>query len=77
MTKLEQILMDKGYTQSDLQKLIYAKSGFVMSKSHISRIANGHLTDIKLSTITLMAEALDVKVDDLSELKNIRKQNIV
>jgi DNA-binding Xre family transcriptional regulator len=76
MGKLETILLEKGYTQSDLQKLIYAKSGFVMSKSHISRIANGHLKDIKLSTITLIAEALDVKVDDLNELKNIRKNNV-
>ena len=76
MTKFSQILIDKNYTQSDLQKLIYAKSGFVMSRNHISRIVNGHLTNLKLETITVIAEALDVKVDDISELKNIKKTNL-
>jgi len=76
MTKLNQILLERDYTQSDLQKLIYAKSGFVMSRHHISRIVNGHLTNLKLETITIIAEALNVKVDDISELKNIKKTNL-
>ena len=76
MTKLSKLLEERNYSQSDLQKLIYAKSGFVMSRHHISRIVNGHLKNLKLETITIIAEALGVKVDEISELKNIKKTNV-
>jgi|GEM_PF-4913678 len=76
MTKLQNVLKEKRYSQNDLQKLIYANSGFVMSKSHISRIVNGRIKNLSLETITIIAEALRVKVDDINDLTNIKKQNV-
>lgn len=77
VTKIEKILNDRGLTQSDLRRLIQAKSGFLMGRDRVSKICTGRLTNYTAQTAKMIAEALDVKVDDIIEYENVKKTNIV
>ena len=74
-TKLEQILTDRGMSQGDLVRLIRDKSGFKVGRDRISKICTGRLTNYTMETAVMIAEALGVAIDDLVELKDIKKEN--
>ena len=74
-TKLEKILRDRGLTQGDLMRLIKLKSGFKIGRDRISKICTGRLKNYTVETAKMIAEALDVSMDEIVELENIQKQN--
>jgi transcriptional regulator with XRE-family HTH domain len=88
ITKLQQILLDRGMTQADLMRAITEKTGFQVGRDRISRIVNGNLTNYTIETAVMIAESLTampnvrgrckkVRVDDIIELKEIQKINFV
>ncbi len=77
MTKLERILMDRNMSQGDLMRLIEEKSGFRIGRDRISKICTGRLKNYTMQTAVMIAEALEVAVDDIVELKDIKRSNRV
>jgi len=77
MTKLETILMDRNMSQGDLMRLIQQRSGFRIGRDRISKICTGRLKNYTMETAVMIAEALEVSVDDIIELKDIKKSNRV
>jgi hypothetical protein len=76
-TKLEQILIERGMSQGDLMRLIKQKSGFKIGRDRISKITTGRMKNYSLETAVMIAEALEIPVDYIVELKNIKKENSV
>jgi DNA-binding Xre family transcriptional regulator len=74
-TKLEIILQEKGMSQGDLMRLIREKSGFKIGRDRISKICTGRLKNYTLETAVMISEALEIPVDEIVELKDIRKTN--
>lgn len=77
MTKIEKLLNDRGLTQSDLRRLIHAKSGFLMGRDRISKICTGRLVNYTVQTAKMIAEALNVSIDEICEYNDVKKQNVV
>ncbi len=77
MTKLERILMDRNMSQGDLMRLIEERSGFRIGRDRISKICTGRLKNYTMQTAVMIAEALEVAVDDIVELKDIKRSNRV
>jgi hypothetical protein len=67
--------MDRELSQGDLRRMIKRKSGFVIGRDRISKICTGKTKTYNLLTGVLIAEALDIKIDEIIELKNVRKTN--
>jgi len=76
-TKIERILRERNMSQGDLVRLIKAKSGFKIGRDRISKICTGRLTNYTIETATMISEALDVPIDAIVEIKNVRKENRV
>lgn len=74
-TKLEKILQERGLSQGDLMRMIRDKSGFKIGRDRISKICTGRLKNYTLETAVMISEALDIPVDEIVELKEIRKVN--
>jgi transcriptional regulator with XRE-family HTH domain len=74
-TKLEKILRDRNMSQGDLVRLIKAKSGFKIGRDRISKICTGRLTNYTVETARMISEALDVPMDYIVEIENIKKNN--
>lgn len=74
-TKLESLLLQRNLSQGDLIRLIYDKSGFKIGRDRISKICTGRMKNYTMETAVMIAEALDVKVDDIVELRDIKKAN--
>ena len=74
-SKLEKILIEKNITQADLIRMVKDKSGFEFGRDRISRICTGKTKTYNLLTAVMIAEALEVKVDDIIEIKDIKKEN--
>jgi DNA-binding Xre family transcriptional regulator len=56
-------------------RLIRSKSGFKIGRDRISKICTGRLTNYTVETAVMIAEALEVPVGEILELKDIRKVN--
>jgi DNA-binding Xre family transcriptional regulator len=76
-TKIELILSKRNLSQTDLQRLIQDKSGFKIGRDRISKIVTGKIKNYTLETAKMISEALNVKIDDIVELENIKKNNYV
>ena len=74
-TKLEVLLQERGMSQGDLMRLIKDKSGFKIGRDRISKICTGRLLNYTLETAVMISEALDVPLDEIVELKEVRKVN--
>lgn len=74
MTKIEQILTKRNLSQGDLMRLIKQKSGFKMGRDRISKICTGRLTNPTVSTMVMIAEALEVSVSEIIDLQDIKKK---
>jgi transcriptional regulator with XRE-family HTH domain len=77
MTKIELILNERGMSQGDLVRLIQRKSGFKIGRDRISMICTGRLKNYTMETAVMIAEALEVPLDSIVELSNIKKENKV
>jgi transcriptional regulator with XRE-family HTH domain len=75
MTKLELLLQERGMSQGDLMRLIKDKSGFKIGRDRISKICTGRLKNYTLETAVMISEALEIPVDEIVELKEVRKVN--
>jgi DNA-binding Xre family transcriptional regulator len=75
MTKLEIILQERGMSQGDLMRLIRDKSGFKIGRDRISKICTGRLKNYTLETAVMISEALEIPVDEIVEIKEVRKVN--
>ena len=67
MTKLAKILIDRKMSQRDLQRAIKDKSGEFIGDDRISRMVNGVLTNLQVNTARIIANTLDVSIDDIVE----------
>jgi hypothetical protein len=76
-TKLEAILFSRNLKQGDLRRMILNNSGFMLGRDRISKICTGRMKKYNLQTAVMIAEALEVKVDDIIELKDVKKTNKV
>lgn len=75
MTKIEKILLERNMSQGDLVRLIAQKSGFRIGRDRISKICTGRMKNYTLETAVMISEALNVPVDSIVELQNIKKEN--
>ena len=75
MTKLELLLQQRGMSQGDLMRLIRDKSGFKIGRDRISKICTGRLKNYTLETAVMISEALELPLDEIVELKEVRKVN--
>jgi DNA-binding Xre family transcriptional regulator len=64
-------------SQGDLMRLIQQRSGFRIGRDRISKICTGRLKNYTMETAVMIAEALEVSIDDITELKDIKKSNRV
>jgi DNA-binding Xre family transcriptional regulator len=55
-------------TQRDLQRAIFNTYGIKIGDDRISRMVNGVLKNVQLSTAKLIADTLNVTIDDIVEL---------
>lgn len=76
-TKLEAILREKKITQGDLRRMIRDKSGFLIGRDRISKICTGRMKKYNIETAVMIAEALEVNVQDIIELQGVKKSNRV
>jgi DNA-binding Xre family transcriptional regulator len=74
-TKIERILRERNMSQGDLVRLIKAKSGFKIGRDRISKICTGRLTNYTVETARMISEALEVPMDEIVEIENIKKNN--
>jgi transcriptional regulator with XRE-family HTH domain len=74
-TKLEVLLQERGMSQGDLMRLIKEKSGFKIGRDRISKICTGRLQNYTLETAVMISEALGIPLDEIVELKEVRKVN--
>lgn len=76
-TKIESILLERNMSQGDLMRLIQQRSGFRIGRDRISKICTGRLKNYTMETAVMIAEALEVSIDEITELKDIKKSNRV
>jgi len=74
-TKIERILRERHMSQGDLVRLIKAKSGFKIGRDRISKICTGRLTNYTVETARMISEALEVPMDEIVEIENVKKNN--
>lgn len=74
-TKIERILRERNMSQGDLVRLIKAKSGFKIGRDRISKICTGRLTNYTVETARMISEALEVPMDEIVEIQNVKKNN--
>lgn len=64
-TKLATLLNELGWTQRDLQRAILEKHDFKLGDDRISKMVTGRLKNYHIRTAKLIAETLEVKIDDI------------
>jgi len=74
-TKLDTILQERGMSQGDLVRLIRTKSGFKIGRDRISKICTGRLKNYTIETAVMISEALEIPVDEIIEIKDVKKNN--
>lgn len=74
-TKIEKILRERNMSQGDLVRLIKAKSGFKIGRDRISKICTGRLKNYTVETARMISEALEVPMDEIVEIENVKKIN--
>jgi hypothetical protein len=62
-------------SQGDLVRLIKAKSGFKIGRDRISKICTGRLTNYTVETARMISEALELPMDEIVEIENVKKNN--
>jgi hypothetical protein len=65
MTKLAKILSERNIEQKELQGMIIVKHNVVLGRDRICKMVNGVLTNYHIKTAKLIADTLDVGLDDI------------
>lgn len=68
MTKLAKLLADRSMSQRDLQRAIQDKYGVKIGDDRISKIYTGRMKNYQLKTAFLIADTLEVTLNDIVEL---------
>jgi DNA-binding Xre family transcriptional regulator len=68
MTKLHKILQERGMSQRDLQRAVYDMYAFKIGDDRISKMVNGRLTNYHIRTAKMIADTLNVTLDDIVEI---------
>lgn len=64
-TKLSQLLRERKMNYRDFQILLWEKTGYYLGQDRISKITTGKQKDLLVSTAKKIAEALQVKLDEI------------
>jgi DNA-binding Xre family transcriptional regulator len=67
MTKLYLILNNRKMSQRDLQRAIQLKHNILIGDDRISKMVNGVLTNYHTNTAQIIADTLELKIDDIIE----------
>lgn len=65
MTKLAKLLSERGMEQKELQARILEKHNVVLGRDRICKMVKGNLTNYHIKTAKLIADTLDVRIDDI------------
>lgn len=76
ITKLEQILIERSMSQGELRRIIKKRTGFMMGRDRISKICTGRLVNYTVMTAVMISEALEVSINDIVDMNNIKKENL-
>jgi transcriptional regulator with XRE-family HTH domain len=68
-TKLQRLLIQRGLSQSDLQKKVHAKTGIKIEPYRVSKIVNGSITNYFTETARAIATTLEVPIEAILEDK--------
>lgn len=68
MTKLQNILKERKMSQRDLQRAIYDIYEVKIGDAMLSRIVNGRVVNLHLKTAKMIAETLDLKIEEIIEI---------
>lgn len=66
-TRLKQLMHERNISQLDLRDLIYERFGELYGPDRISNMVNGHNVNCTVRSYLLVAEVLQVPVDDILE----------
>lgn len=66
-TKLAQILIRRGISQTDLIDMIRATQGVNIEKYRMSKIVSGQITNYFTSTARAISNALNLPIEDILE----------
>lgn len=66
-TKLAQILIRRGISQTELIDIIRATQGVNIEKYRMSKIVSGQITNYFTSTARAIANALNLPIEDILE----------
>jgi transcriptional regulator with XRE-family HTH domain len=68
-TKLQKLLIQRGLSQSDLQKRVHTKTGIKIEPYRVSKIVNGTITNYFTETARAIAKTLEVSIEEILEDK--------
>lgn len=68
-TKLQKLLIQRGLSQSDLQKRVHSKTGIKIEPYRVSKIVNGTITNYFTETARAIAKTLEVSIEEILEDK--------
>jgi transcriptional regulator with XRE-family HTH domain len=68
-TKLQRLLIQRGLSQSDLQKKVHSKTGIKIEPYRVSKIVNGSITNYFTDTARAIATTLEVSIEEILEDK--------
>jgi transcriptional regulator with XRE-family HTH domain len=77
MTKLKSLLKEKGIRQQELIDIIEQNTGFKIGRDRISRICTGKSLNFSMETAVMISQALNVPIDEIVEITNVKKINKV
>ena len=73
MTKLQKILNKKELSQGELISKISEKYGVKLTRSYVSKVCSGVITNYTVRTALMISETLEIKLDEIIDTK-MKKQ---
>lgn len=69
-TKLQKILNEKNLTQGDFILQVQSKYGLVFTRSYVSKLCSGIITNYTVKTALIISDTLGVGLDDIIDTKS-------
>jgi len=66
-TKLQRLLIQRGFSQSDLQKKVLVNTGIKIEPYRVSKIVNGSIKNYFTDTARAIAKTLEVSIEEILE----------
>jgi len=66
-TKLQRLLIQRGFSQSDLQKKVLVNTGIKIEPYRVSKIVNGSIRNYFTDTARAIAKTLEVSIEEILE----------